>query len=306
MADTNRVLKTCFISAPFGADLGVLPSLLDRRGIQWEWAKLEPSYSERLPGDLRRIIRRVNFVAAVLIDASDDANILYEVGIAVGIGKPVFLILPMERQVPLKLIGFPHVRASLKDEKAISFHLDMFFRYLTMSEGRFRYPVTEQLRPSALRGSTNPPDNKPEQFRNLEPGSQLETEIVDLIEQSGGQVLLQNPDTKLFTPDLLVWFPEQTSDLINPAVIELKGHPLSPHQLEQLELQLMAFLEGAGVRTGVIVAPNVEDERRTGFRGNPALNVFFVNLDRFRQLLRTERLAEHLRQERNRAAHGLR
>jgi hypothetical protein len=306
MACTNQVLKTCFISAPFAADLGALPSILDKRGIQWEWAKLEPSYSERLPGDLRRIIRRVNFVAAVLIDPSDDPNILYEVGIAVGIGKPVFLILPIDRQVPLKLIGFPHVRAPLKDEKAISFHLDMLIRYLNMSEGRFRYPVTEQLPSSVRRPSTSPPGHKRQEFRNLEPSNQLETEIVDLIEQSGGQVLLQSPDAKLFTPDLLVWFPEQRSDLINPAVIELKGHRLSLQELGQLEDQLVAFLEGAGVRTGVIVAPNVEDERPTGFRGNPAMNVFFIDLDRFRQLLRTGRLAEHLRQERNRAAHGLR
>jgi hypothetical protein len=297
----ERVLKTCFISAPFNADLGILPRVLDQRGIQWEWAKLDPSYSERLPGDLRRIIRRVDFMTAVLIDPSNDANILYEVGIAVGIGKPVFLILPIERQVPLKLIGFRNVRASLTDETAIAFHLDMLIRYLTMSEGRFRYPVTEQLRASVPR-----PTSKSKQFRNLEPESELESEIVDLIEQSGGQILLQNPDSQLFTPDLLVWFPGERSDLINPAVIELKGHDLSGHEVDRIEGQLTSFLEGAGVRTGIIVAPGVENERRTGFRGNPALNVFFIDLDRFRQLLRAKRLADYLLEERNRAAHGLR
>lgn len=76
--------------------------------------------------------------------------------------------------------------------------------------------------------------------------------------------------------------------------------------LGKIEDQLTTYLRNTGVRTAMIVAPGIEAEEPKGFRGNPALNVFLIDLERFRQLLRTGQLANHLRQERNRAAHGLR
>jgi Nucleoside 2-deoxyribosyltransferase len=298
MDSKNKTISTCLISAPFGADLGALPRVLDKSGIHWEWAKHGSEYSDRLPGDIRRIIRHVDFVIAVLTDQTTDNNTLFEIGVAVGIEKPVLLILPIERKIPLKLETVPYVRVPLEDEQAIALHLDLLIRNIRMNNGRFRYPVSEQLK--TIPTPVVPKDG------HREGGLSLQAEIVDLIEQAGGQVLLQNPDAAGFRPDLLVWFPEQDPELFNPAVIELKNRPLSATRLTKIENQLVQFLENTGVRIGMIVAPEVEAERPTGFRGSPAVNVFFINVERFRELLRTGQLADHLRRERNRAAHGLR
>jgi hypothetical protein len=62
MKSKSRELKSCFISAPFGADLGTLTRVLDTAGIHWEWARTNLDLFCRIPGDLRTIIRSVDFV----------------------------------------------------------------------------------------------------------------------------------------------------------------------------------------------------------------------------------------------------
>jgi len=298
-------LKTCFISAPFGVDLGVLPRVLDKLNINWEWAKGRSATSDSLLGDLRKIIRMVDLVVAVLTNLPDDANTLFEVGVAVGLGKPVLLLLAKDCELPFNLEPFPHVRVSLHDEKAIELHLDLLIRTIRSKQGPFRYSSSGQMPVNPVRaGDKDRLGDRVSAHR--QPGHHLEAEIVDLIEQAGGQVLLQNPDTPGFTPDLLVWFPNRDPELFNPAVIELKTYPLTRARLGKIEDQLTSYLRNTGVRTAIIVAPGIEAEEPKGFRGNPALNVFLIDLERFRQLLRTGQLANHLRQERNRAAHGLR
>jgi hypothetical protein len=93
MKPKNRAFKSCFISAPFGANLGALTRVLDRAEIQWEWARSNLDLSDRLPGDLRKIIRGVDFVIGVILGGSGSDNTMFEVGLAVGMGKPVLLVV---------------------------------------------------------------------------------------------------------------------------------------------------------------------------------------------------------------------
>jgi hypothetical protein len=303
MNSDNRVLKSCFISAPFGANLGRLPNVLDQAGIHWEWAKShDVAYSERLPGDLRKIIRNVDFLLAVLFDTPADANTMFEVGVAVGVGKPVFLVLAAEGPLPFTLQSFQHVRVPLNDEKILAFHLDLLIRSI---ERGFRYPVSLGQK----RGGSRIGFGKPV-VHGRRPSDELEAEVVDLIEDAGGRVLLQpnraeGAETK-FAPDILFWLPTPDAELLNPAVLEFKSYPLSRSKLNELEQQLFAFLQNTGVRTGLIIGRAVEAKPPVGFGGSPALNVFFLDYDKFRQLLKSGQLANHLRHERNRAAHGLR
>jgi hypothetical protein len=94
MKTKNREFKSCFISAPFGINLGSLTRVLDRAEIHWEWARSNLDLSDRLPGDLRKIIRGVDF----------------EVGLAVGMGKPVLLIVADRAKIPSDLAGIPTVQ----------------------------------------------------------------------------------------------------------------------------------------------------------------------------------------------------
>lgn len=305
MKPKSREFKSCFISAPFGADLGTLTRVLDRAGIHWEWAKSNLDLSDRLPGDLRKIIRSVDFVLGVLLGGPAISNTMFEVGLAVGAGKPVLLIVADESNVPSDLAGFPFVQASLTDDKAIELHLDLLFR---SSRHGPRYPVSGQSR-TASAVSPQAFGLRSNVLHDLQPANPLEAELVSLIEQAGGRTLFHpRPEgaTRKFAPDLLFWLPASDAELLNPAVVEVKGYPITPQQLVHAEEQLLRFLQQTGVRTGLIIVRGLGQEPRVDFRGSPLLNVFRLDFERFRDLLRTGQLPNHLRQERNRAAHGLR
>lgn len=305
MKRKDREFKSCFISAPFGANLGTLTRVLDRLDIHWEWAKSHLAYSDRLPGDLRKIIRGVDFVIGVLFGGLANANTMFEIGVAAGAGKPVLLILADDNQVPSNLTGFPNVRASLTDDTAIELHLDLLMR---TARHAFRYQVSGQQR--AISPTPSPGLGLGKSVvHDLGPANALEAEVVRLIEEAGGRVLLHprpedSPDK--FAPDALFWLPSRDAELLNPAVVEIKSAPMTAHQLDETEQRMLGFLQHTGVRTGLIVARIIHPRALADFRSSPLLNVFVLEFERFRELLKSDELVDHLRQERNRAAHGLR
>ena len=296
----KRSLKRCFISAPFAANLKPLTDVLDRAEIDWEWAKSGSTHAERLPADLRKLIRDVDFVLGVLLGGTSDTNTSFEVGVAVGAGKPVLLIIANDSQLPFHLSGLPHLRASLEDEKAIELHLDLL-----------RRSVRQGLRFSGPGGSTAAlsPGIRKGQPTHSHPNSAFEAELARLIESAGGRVVLQphseDPNVN-FRPDMLIWLPSGDTDLLSPAVLEAKSAPMAPTGLAETQQQLLVFMQHTGVRTGLIIVSEIPLHRQADVGGTPLLNIFVLDYETFRGLLAEGRLVDHLRRERNRAAHGIR
>jgi hypothetical protein len=104
------------------------------------------------------------------------------------------------------------VRASLNDEKVLALHLDLLIR--SMERG-FRYPVSQGRK----RGGSPVSLGKPV-VHGRRPADDFEAEVVELIEDAGGRVLLQphhaeGPETK-FAPDILFWLPHQMPNFSIP------------------------------------------------------------------------------------------
>ena len=100
----------CFISAPIGLELGVLPELLVERGISWEWAKDDTIESQ---GPTSRIAA-ADFVLIVLNGTRADYRGVFDAGVAVGLGKPILLIQTRARGLPLDLRRFTTVKVGLR------------------------------------------------------------------------------------------------------------------------------------------------------------------------------------------------
>jgi hypothetical protein len=300
MKSREKVFTSCLISAPFGAELRNLPRVLDRLNIHWEWAKSNQALSERLPGDLRKLIRSVDFVIGVFFDGVADTNTMFEIGVAVGAGKPVLLLMSGENDLPLNLEALPHVRASLTDDKAIELHLDLLMR---SAKSGVRYPASGRITSTSSQIVTN----VGKRIEHEKAASAFEAEVAAVIEEAGGRVVLHprsEDASSKFTPDMLFWLATRDAEMLNPAVVEVKRHPVTAAKLAETEQQLFGFLQQTGVRTGLIISRHVEPRSPSDFR--PLLNVFVLDFEQFRQLVASGKLAEHLRRERNRAAHGLR
>jgi hypothetical protein len=105
---------------------------------------------------------------------------------------------------------------------------------------------------------------------------------------------------------MLFWLPSLDPELLNPAVVEVKHPGVAMWSLRKTIEDMAQFLQSTNVRTGFILGPHGSSQKNSEFRSNLSVNIFYLGIEEFRQLLQTQELPAYLRRERNRAAHGLR
>jgi hypothetical protein len=145
--------------------------------------------------------------------------------------------------------------------------------------------------------------------RGSREGFEFEDSIALVLESAGATVIRQPERVGAegaVKPDVLFWLPGTDPDLFNPVVVEAKAGPMTPARVSDAREQLMQFMQSSGVRTGLLILKEPLPQPAPEFQGLPLLNVFAIDFETFQELVATGRLAEHLRQARNRAAHGLR
>jgi hypothetical protein len=273
-------------------DLGVLPEILGERGIGWEWARASA------PGlaNPYMAIRRADFFIGVLNGTRADYRVIHETGAAAALAKPVLLIMSPLRKLPVDLRRFTIAHVKLTDDRALRFHLDVFLAAPERNVFEVRGPVSS---------SVPEPPSIPARIRTRPATreSRLEQEVFDLIQQAGGSAVveLRTGAPERYRPDLLVWLGSQEPELLDPAVIEVKGR-VERGTIRSIEERLLGFMGTSGVRTGLVITSEVVPER-----SQPAWpNIFWLDLQTFRDLLQSSRLGPYLRESRNRAVHGVR
>lgn len=276
----------CFIAAPVGIDLGCLPSVLSDKAISWEWATETTAVG---PLDA---IRRCDFVIGILNGSKSDQQALFELGVAAGLGKRIFLITN-GRRVGFETFGIPAIKLSLKDSVALAFRLELFLAS----------PYREY--PSAPPPLSSPISLPKEQFGNVKHGgvTQLERRAYDIIGIAGGRAILEPEgaisESKRYRPDLLAWLGHLDAELLDPTVIEVKTR-VDEKDAFRLEERLLSFMQSSGVRTAFIltaVEPPVARRHLSAY-------IYWLTIDAFEELARTAKLGHFVRAERNRAMHG--
>lgn len=285
MISSPQRYSRCFISAPYGLDLGMLPLLLGQRQIAWNWSE-----NTQIGMRYASTIHRCDFVIAILNGSQSDQRVLYEVGLAEGMKKPVFMISSSKRVGRVARSIFSLVDIKLKEIDALAFHLDAFL--LTPHE-----TILERDRFSGGMASVEPrePVIATQQFH-----SQLEARVYTAILEVGGSAILE-PKSENFAgrPDILMWLGSQDAELFDPAVIEIKSR-LDPEMAKRVEQQLLDFIYASGVGCGFILTEQEPNIRRRHL----SPHVFWLSVDKFVELAQDGDLGRHIRSLRNRAAHG--
>lgn len=285
-------VSSCFVSAPAGMDLGSLSASLSTRDISWEWAKVAVADID----NAYAAIRRADVFIGVLNGSRADYRVIHETGVAAALEKPILLIMSPRRKLPVDLRHFSVAHVKLTDDRALGFHLDAFLAAPRRSVFEGRASVSS---PVPVPPSVPPPTHR----RSDTPKSDMEREIFDLIQRSGGSAIAQ-PETGesvRYRPDLLIWLGSQEPELLDPAVIEVKER-VDPSSVRSVEERLLGFMNTTGVRTALVITPNPILERAQPLWPT----IFWLDLPTFRELLLSSRLGPHLRELRNRAMHGVR
>lgn len=280
----------CYISAPTGLELGVLPELLLDRGIAWEWAKDGPFDLVDASGGMRL----ADFVLVVLNGTIADYRGVFEAGIAIGLGKPILLVQAHSRPLPIDLRTFTTVKAGLGNREALGFHLDLFLASPAIS----RSPRPVERLPSEALARTS---RKREGRTTFE--TDLERRAYDAVIAAGGSAISE-PRSDLdgrYRPDLLAWLGNVDAELLDPAVIEVRSGA-DAKSARQLEERLLSFMQSTSVRMALVLTTFAPPERDQQLSDS----VLWMTIDKFEELARSARLGTYVRETRNRIMHGAR
>ncbi|EPJ5553695.1 TPA: hypothetical protein ACSQMU_005261 [Pseudomonas aeruginosa] len=279
--------KRCYISAPFGLDLGSLPELLADRDVSWEWAKDEPLENE---GVSERVAAS-DFVLIVLNGTKSDYRGAFESGLAVGLGKPVLLIQTKARSLPLDYSLFAVIKTSLHDRDALKFHLDLFLAS----------PPASSAKPKRIKSLTPALQTKPRQSSKTF-DSVLEQRVFEAVIAAGGSAISQppaSPDVK-YRPDLLAWLGHLEPEYLDPVAIEVKS-VVNVERGAQVDQRLGGFIQSARLKMALVVTDSPMQDREQLLP-----NIIWLDINTFELLARSGQLGVYVRETRNRIVHGVR
>lgn len=107
----NKKLK-CFISASHGANLLYIKNALAENGVD-VFDPYDFSTRESMQQVLKQHMQEVDF--AIFIVATESLNVIYEMGLCDGVGKPFFIFLEKGYKVPFYIENKMFIRANLRD-----------------------------------------------------------------------------------------------------------------------------------------------------------------------------------------------
>jgi hypothetical protein len=290
---TKRKLK-CFISAAAGINIGNAVRVLKELRVELIEA-VPPAGTESL-SSIRVLIEKSDFVLGIVADERGAASTLFEVGIAIGLGKPIVTVSSSQQILPNALRGFFSVVARPDDEEALRFNLPIFIKNLKHSAPA-NVIKTETTRRNVIPRAAGDRD-QPNLFLQFH-SDDIEKEIVQYLRSFLRATLVESkaPADK---PDIVAWLPGLPSDFGNPILFEVKRH-FRPAHTNELRGQLSKYFNMPGLKTAIVVYPS---ESPSYAEMSEHSYLFFINFDDLRRSLEGKNFNKLLIQLRNKAAHG--
>ncbi|HWM23403.1 MAG TPA: hypothetical protein VNP98_01150 [Chthoniobacterales bacterium] len=299
MAKPN--LKNCFISAPVQADTSNLRHALESRGIRWRDAVTAES-SDSILRTISDAITDADFVCVVLPSGKTSPNLYFEMGLATGLSKPLLIFAADEAGIPISSPSVTYSRAGIEDTKTVNFYLDAFLKHGGVGDkakGRrnIRRSKAKKMDVSWARHDLKASRSLPPASR----GKALENIVARLFQQTGAVVSQRHSKTD--GADMAVWIDELESTIGNPLIVEVKTGTLRRDRLLELERQLQSFFPKVHARAALVIYDEIGNIKITPPHVSWPL-IFWFSVQQLIRFVQEGRLAEEVRSERNRLAHG--
>lgn len=127
----------CFVAAPLSIEIDDFVAVLREMEIEtWNAFDFPTRPGASITEELKKKLSLSDFLLAVLSEPSE--YILYEIGVAQGLGKPVFLVILSDVVLPKALEDVMHVRIVARDLEPFSDQLDLFLESLRRKDRKWR------------------------------------------------------------------------------------------------------------------------------------------------------------------------
>lgn len=287
----------CYISAPANFDLTKLEDLLDSQNIEYH-SFYDFSVGTTFSDLIRRKIRESDFIIAVL--QFDNANVLFELGVAAGLRKPTFILVDKNYKVPFFLDTKFYYQTNFNDFSLIDLALKNFVqdigskkKNIAKKDGKDTLSIDETTatlsRLSNLRRNPN------------------EREIFNLIKEIFSKIDIQNVSLSESTVDkgvdLIIRSKNLTPYFGNPIFVEVKAGKLNSQRIHQAEQQLLTYLNRSEAKGGIILYLD-RDNKRFDNLDTAYNSILLFDLEDFINGIASEGFEKMLIDKRNRSVHG--
>lgn len=295
----TSALKTCFISAPAGARLGVLRASLESRGLR-VLVPHDLAVGTDWASEIQKQLSKADLVIGVLTSERQSPWVLFELGQASALGRRIVLITsPNADPIPFALHQFLVLRIDLDNQEAIGFALDQL---LSAPDQPRRDPVPQSARLAGL--GTKADDLMAALDRSLASSDwhSLEQVVADALRSSGADVVVTSP-TRDIGADFAVWSDVLEPFVGNPLLVEVKTRIRGKADAHRAIRQLKSYLGASGSRWALLLYGDGPDPDSQSWSGSPP-NVLVLSLRSLLEALRTRGFPELVRDLRNRRVHG--
>ena len=293
----------CYLAVPSRLHISPIVDLLNRYRVQFERKFEASSLFGNTPNDIKRSMRDVDFVFAVIDAKQDSANVFVALGVAFGVGRPVFIVVTPNSDLPLGLKGITAVKAEPSDVQAIEFHLDIFLKEGLKRRRRQHFVPRDKLKVqlSDQRTIADPYRQRLLSSRNE---SELEERIAKFLEQHGYQTIEQGEKIGRFRPDIAMWLKESSSTLGSQLLIEVKSGQRRAQVERKIANQLRQYLLDVDAQSGLVLWQEMRDDEEPRVQPGYPL-IFSLSVPAFLRLVENGELEPTLVRQRNRHVHGI-
>ncbi len=242
VVEVSKASRSVFVTAARPEDAAIASELLLRCGLEPYSVFDAPVPYDLAAGSFEQIAKTAAAVAAVR-GASLPPGVIYELGIAQGLGLPtlILLLIAVDDDLPLlpgDLRGLHQVRWDSTAEPDATL-LTRVRELLTVQSAPPAGPQVAQRRsPTAAREYADATERRA-------------AEVLTLV---GAHVVAEGPGNRPGRPDLSAWFAD-LPNWANPVVIEVKARDPSRRSHAHAVQQLRAYLRALQLPIGIVLVP---------------------------------------------------
>lgn len=289
-------IQSCFISAPFTANIEELRSALSARNIRVIGIE-DFSVGGSVIEAVRKSIEKADLVIGVLTFEAH-SNVMFELGFATALEKKILIFAPPKGDLHvLSALGATYIRASLKNREAIGFVLDQI--------------LASPRTPRAVHQSTKLTTPRPrldavtyrsqlDALTSPESERQLEMLVARALRDTGTEVVVEGPRGR--GVDLVVWSDDLQPYVGNPFPIEIKRRLGSREAAKRTLSGVATAARSIGSDWSLLLYADGPASSERAFSSHPF--VLTMRLDELFSELEYQSFAEVIRRLRNQRVHG--
>lgn len=288
----------CFVAREYSVSMEIICSIdkvLDELNIE-RMDAFSVEARESIGTSLISMILESDFIIAILSCTSP--NVLFEIGLAVGNNKSVFLLVEENMVLPFNLKGMTYIKINDKLSENMLLPLQYFIH------GLHNEKTLELMTPKYIKSEVEEKlfFEKLQNIKTNGNGIQFESFVIDFFKQIKNQYTTSKfaSNSQDVSYDLALWIDELEGQIYNPILFDLKFGKMNQNRMDEIAKRAMF-----SANNGQMIIVLYCDTSNTTFSYiSKYSGILIVSFEKFMQAVFKYGLPKTILLLRNSAAHG--